>query len=298
MTHAHSVFRRKPAFSASMRAAGALILLNALLFLAKVAVGVAYNSLAVLSDAGNSLTDVFTSTIILFAVRETAKLPDVEHHFGHARTEPLAAFTVAVLTCILAAQVFREAIGRLIGGGEPLPGVAPLIVLAAVIFTKSVIWVVAGRMGRHQRSPAMIAAAMDAKMDVLISLMAMVGVLGTDLGLPWLDGVAALFIAAWIAYTGFSLGRVNIEKLLGAVPDPSIVRIIHAKLNLLKKQNRIRNFHELRIHYVGSDIHIAVHVDIDRQRGLQESHDLDEDIQAMLRGIPDVKHVALHMDPV
>ncbi|MBF0583032.1 MAG: cation transporter [Magnetococcales bacterium] len=298
MTRTHSVFRRKPAFSASMRAAVVLIFLNALLFLAKVIVGMAYNSLAVLSDAGNSLTDVVTSTIILLAVRETAKLPDVKHPFGHGRTEPLAAFTVAVLTCVLATQVFREAIGRLIDGGEPLKGVAPLIVLAAVILTKSAIWVVAGRMGRQQRSPAMIAAAIDAKMDVLISLMAMVGVVGTDVGLPWLDGVAALFIAAWIAYTGFSLGKANIEKLLGAVPDPSTVRIIHAKLNLLKKQNRIRNFHDLRIHYVGSEIHIAVHVDVSRQLGLQASHDLDEEIQAMLQSIPDVKHVALHMDPV
>ncbi|MBF0162124.1 MAG: cation transporter [Magnetococcales bacterium] len=298
MTHAHSVFHRQPLFSASMQAAGVLIFLNALLFLAKVAVGLAYNSLAVLSDAGNSLTDVVTSAIILLAVRETAKSPDVEHHFGHGRTEPLAAFTVAVLTCVLAAQVFREAVGRLVDGGEPLPGVAPLIVLAAVILTKSVIWVVADHMGRHHRSPAMIAAAMDAKMDVLISLMAMVGVVGVDIGLPWLDGVAALFIAAWIAHTGFSLGRANIEKLLGAVPDPSIVRIIRAKLNLLKKQNRIRNFHELRIHYVGSDIHIAVHVNVNRQLGLQASHDLDEDIQAILQGVPDVKHVALHMDPV
>jgi cation diffusion facilitator family transporter len=298
MIRTYSVFRRKPAFSASMRAAGILIFLNALLFLAKVAVGVAYNSLAVLSDAGNSLTDVVTSIIILLAVRETAKSPDVGHHFGHARTEPLAAFTVAVLTCVLAAQVFWEAIGRLTGTGNPLPGVAPLIVLAAAILTKSVIWVMAGRMGRQQHSPAMTAAAMDAKMDVLISLMAMVGVLGTDVSLPWLDGVAALFIAAWIAYTGFSLGKVNIEKLLGAVPDPSIVRIIHAKLNLLKKQNRIRNFHELRIHYVGSDIHIAVHVNVDQHLGLQASHELDEDIQAMLQGISDVKHVALHIDPV
>ncbi|MBF0185016.1 MAG: cation transporter [Magnetococcales bacterium] len=298
MTRSNSVFCRQPASSVSMRAVGVFIVLNALLFLAKVTVGVRYNSLAVLSDAGNSLIDVLTSTIILFAVRETAKLPDAEHQFGHSRTEPLTAFTVAVLTCVLATQVFREAVGRLIDGGEPLAGVAPLVVLAVVIVTKSVIWQVAGRMGRKQRSPAMIAAAIDAKMDVLISLMAMVGVVGTDVGLLWLDGVAALFIAAWIAYTGFSLGKENIEKLLGAVPNPTIVRMIHAKLNLLKKQNRIRNFHELRIHYVGSEIHIAVHVNVSRQLGLQAVHDLDEDIQAILQNIPDVKHVALHIDPV
>ncbi|MBF0283871.1 MAG: cation transporter [Magnetococcales bacterium] len=298
MSRTVSVFHRKPAFSASMKAAAVLIGLNALLFVAKVVVGWRYNSLAVLSDAGNSLTDVITSAIILFAVRETAKPADAEHPFGHARTEPLAAFTVAVLTCVLAAQVFREAVGRLIEGGEPIQGMAPALVLLAVIAIKGGILVVAGRMGRKLRSPALIAAAIDAKMDVVISLMALVGVAGADLGWPWLDGTAALFIAGWIAWVGFSLGRDNIVKLLGATPDAATVRVIRARLEVMKKQRRIRNFHELRIHYVGSDIHVALHVDVDRQLGLQGSHDLDEEIQANLMGIPGVRHVALHVDPV
>ncbi|MBF0308664.1 MAG: cation transporter [Magnetococcales bacterium] len=292
------LLNRKPAFHAGMVAAGVLIGLNLLLFLAKVVVGLQYNSLAVLSDAGNSLVDIVTSTIILFAVRETSKPADTGHPFGHARAEPLAAFTVAVLTCVLAAQVARESVKRLLEGGEPLQGIAPLLVLLGVIAVKGAIWVVAGRMGRRSRSPALIAAAIDAKMDVVISLMAIVGVGGADLGWAWFDGVAALVIAVWIAWTGFSLGKTNIERLLGAVPEARLVRLIRARLNGLKKEKSIRNFHELRVHYVGSEIHVALHVDVDRGMDLQASHDLDEKIQAMLQGIPGVAHVAVHVDPV
>ncbi|MBF0613076.1 MAG: cation transporter, partial [Magnetococcales bacterium] len=224
---ATSLFHRKTSFSTSARAAVILIVLNALLFLAKVIVGLLYDSLAILSDAGNSLMDIITSTIILLAVRETAKPADEDHPFGHARTEPLAAFTIAVLTCVLAAQVFREAVQRLLEGGEPLTGWPPIVVLLAVILVKGIILVVAGRMGRKLHSPALIAAAIDAKMDVVISLLALLGVAGSDLGWTWLDGFAALLISLWIAWTGYSLGRDNIVKLLGAIPDATTVRLVH-----------------------------------------------------------------------
>lgn len=292
------VFRRSQEGFSSQRAVVLLILMNLLLFAVKVGVGVAFNSLAILSDAGNSLTDVVTSAIILLAVREAAKPADAGHPFGHARAEPLAAFTIAVLTCVLAVEVMREAVARLLEGAEPLSGWPPVLVLLAVIAIKGGIWALAGPMGRRRNSAALTAAAIDAKMDVVISLLALAGVAGAELGWPALDGVAALFIAVWIGWVGISMGRVNVQKLMGEEPDAAVVRLIRARLGLLKKQKRIRNFHELRIHYVGSEIHLAVHVEVDKELAMTESHALDEEIQAMLGGIRGVTHVAVHLDPV
>lgn len=275
-----------------------LIGLNVLLFVVKVVVGLAYNSLAVLSDASNSLTDVVTSLIILVAVREAAKPADQDHPFGHTRAEPLAAFTVAVLTCVLATEVAREAVGRLIEGGEPRLGMAPALVLLGVIAVKGVIWRLAGGMGQRLGSAALTAAAVDAQMDVVISLMALVGVAGATLGWPQLDGIAALFIALWIGWTGYSMGRENVSRLVGEVPDATSVRLIRARLDIMKKEHKIRNFHELRIHYVGSAIHLGVHIEVDRTLDLMHSHAIDEEIQACLKGIKGVADVAIHVDPV
>lgn len=276
----------------------ALIALNFLLFLVKLVVGLRYDSLAILSDAGNSLTDIVTSGIILLAVMEAAKPADVGHPFGHARAEPLAAFTVAVLTCVLAVEVLREAVARLWEGAIPQTGLAPVLTLVAVIAVKGVIWAVAGPMGRRRNSAALTAAAIDAKMDVVISLLALVGVAGTEMGWTDLDGVASLFIAVWIGWVGLSLGRENGGKLLGQLPDATSVRLIRARLEVLKRQKRIRNFHELRIHYVGAEIHLAVHVEVDKSLGITRAHELDEEIQALLGGVRGVRNVAVHVDPV
>lgn len=292
------LFHRPSATAASMRAVVVLIGLNALLFVVKTVVGIQYNSLAILSDAGNSLIDIVTSVIILLAVRETGKPADREHPFGHGRVEPVAAFTVAILTCMLATEVGREAVGRLLEGSAPRTGLIPILVLLGVVVIKGAIWVVAGRMGRRQGSAALTAAAVDAQMDVVISLMALLGVAGVYFHLPWLDGAASLAISFWIAWVGYNLGRDNIEKLIGHLPDATTVRLIRAKLDIMKKSGKIRNFHELRIHYVGSEIHLAVHVDVNRQLDMQRSHDLDEEIQAGLMGVRGVTHVAVHIDPV
>lgn len=295
---ARPLFPRPSGTMATTRAAQVLIGLNGLLFLVKAVVGVQYDSLAILSDAGNSLIDIVTSVIILIAVREAGKPADPEHPFGHARIEPVAAFTVAVLTCMLATEVGREAVGRLMEGSAPRSDLIPVLVLLGVILVKGVIWRVTGRMGQRLGSAALNAAAVDAQMDVVISLMALLGVAGVWFGLPWLDGVASLAISFWIAWVGYRLGRENVERLIGHAPNPATTRLIRAKLDLFKKTGKIVNFHELRMHHVGSEIHIAVHVDVNSRLEMQRSHDLDEELQAGLMGVPGVTHVAVHVDPI
>ncbi|MBF0417466.1 MAG: cation transporter [Magnetococcales bacterium] len=282
--------------SRSMHAALVLILLNALLLVAKAMVGLRYDSLAILSDAGNSLTDVVTSIIILFAVRESAKPADHEHPFGHTRIEPLAAFTVAVLTCMLATEVAREAVVRVYEGSMPQAGWVPVMMLLGVIAVKGAIWRVAGRMGR-QGSAALKAAAVDARMDVVISLLALGSLAGESLALRWLDGVVSLVIAVWIAWTGYQLGAENVERLVGHLPDSNTLQSIHARLTAIKNSGRIINFHELRIQYIGSEIHLAVHVTVDGHLDVLHGHAIDEEIQDSLCQVSDVTFVAVHIEP-
>ncbi|GAB0058710.1 Manganese efflux system protein MneS [Candidatus Magnetaquicoccaceae bacterium FCR-1] len=280
----------------SRRAAVVLILLNALLLVAKTIVGWRYDSLAILSDAGNSLTDVVTSVIILVAVRESAKPADREHPFGHARIEPMAAFTVAVLTCMLATEVAREAVGRVYEGSLPQSGWVPVMMLVAVIAVKGGIWRVAGRMGR-QGSAALKAAAVDARMDVVISLMALGSLAGESLRLNWLDGAASLLIAVWIAWTGYQLGAENVERLIGHLPDSDTLKGIHDRLTAMRDAGRILDFHELRIQYIGTEIHLAVHVTVDGHLDVLHGHAIDEAIQHALHEVPGVTFVAVHVEP-
>ena len=282
----------------SSRISLVLLIANLGLFVTKLFVGITFRSLAVLSDAGNSLVDIVTAVVIYVAVRMGSQPADTDHPFGHSRAEPLAAFMVSVLTFVLAFEVAREAITRLIAGGNPRVGVIPALVIGGVIMVKGVMWFISKRAAEKYSSSALSAASADNKMDVVVSFMTLAGIAGINLGYPSLDAWAALAIAGWIGLVGFRIGKENIEKLLGNCPSVSKMQLLKSKLSNLKKLKEIRGFHDLRAHYVGSDIYVSVHIEADEKRDLKSAHGLEKNIQSLLKEVSEVTDVAVHMDPV
>src|SRR3989339_1484509 len=86
------------------------IFLNIILFLAKIIVGLTSNSLAILSDAFNSLTDIISYSAIYIACRISDKKSDTDHPFGHHRAEPIAGLIVAIFAGILSFEILRSAV--------------------------------------------------------------------------------------------------------------------------------------------------------------------------------------------
>jgi cation diffusion facilitator family transporter len=269
------------------------LFLNFVLFGSKLGVGLVFGSLAVLSDAFNSLVDVATAVMVFFAVRIGSQPADSDHPFGHSRAEPLAAFTVSVLTFVLAFEVIREAIVRIISGEQPEVGLFPVFVLIGVIFVKVVMFFVARK---FKKNPALIALALDAKMDVVISLLALFGIGGVNLGYPMLDICAALFIAIWIIWIGFTIARENLAKLMGQSPSVSILSEIRERLKQIKKSGKIISFHKLRVQFIGSELQVAVHVCMSKDINLEKAHAREKEVQRILKNVAGVTEVAVHID--
>jgi cation diffusion facilitator family transporter len=269
------------------------LFLNFVLFSSKLGVGLAFGSLAVLSDAFNSLIDIATAVMVFFAVRIGSQPADSDHPFGHSRAEPLAAFTVSVLTFVLAFEVIREAIVRIISGEQPEVGLLPVFVLIGVIFVKAVMFFVAQR---FKKNPALIALALDAKMDVVISLLALLGIGGVNLGYPMWDICAALLISVWIIWIGFTIARENLAKLMGQSPSASTLSEIREQLHQIKKSGKIISFHKLRVQFIGSELQVAVHVCMPKDINLEEAHAREKDVQRILKNVAGVTEVAVHID--
>lgn len=90
-----------------------LIICNTFLFAIKITAGIMSNSLAIISDAVNSLTDIIASVIIFFAVKTSSKQADERHPFGHHRAEPIAGLIVAIFAGILGFEILRTSIFKL-----------------------------------------------------------------------------------------------------------------------------------------------------------------------------------------
>jgi cation diffusion facilitator family transporter len=185
---------------------------------------------------------------------------------------------------------------RIFSGTLPERGIAPAIVLLAVIFVKSLMWFLSRRSVRVNGSPALAAVAADSKMDIVISSVALAGVGATEFGYGQFDAWVALLIAFWIAWIGWSIARENLDRLLGARPDTTTMRKIHGILNQLVKQKKIKSVRELRAQLLGSDVYIYVNVLAHKSLSSKKYHDLEEKIQQELGKVAKVERVSVHVD--
>jgi cation diffusion facilitator family transporter len=172
-----------------------IMFLNLLVTAIKFAVGALTGSIAVLADAFNALVDASSNVIGLLGMRAASDPPDPDHPYGHRKYETIATLGIGGLMLLAGWEVLRDVFERWSGGR--LPSVTPLS-LALILFTMPInIFVVRyeGRRGRELGSDVLQADATSTRINIFVSLAALVGLLGSSIGLLWLDIVVAQALA-------------------------------------------------------------------------------------------------------
>ena len=271
------------------------ILGNALLFCAKVFVGVTFNSIAIISDSINSLTDIVASTIVFVSIRSSYKAPDAGHPFGHKRAQPIAGLVVAILTGIVGFEIIAQSVGRLFDGTQILKGILPLVLLFVVLVVKLGMYLFARFTALKTRSTALMASALDHRNDVLISAAVIIGVGASNLGLPVFDPLAAIAVGIWIIWAGFRIGRDNIKFLMGEAPPPGLVEKI---LSTARGVPGLLGVNEVSAHYVGTMVEIELHIDVDSRLSVGEAHEIATRVQHAVEAVDEVSRAFIHVEPL
>ncbi|MEF8814140.1 MAG: cation diffusion facilitator family transporter [Halovenus sp.] len=272
-----------------------LLAANAVLALAKGAVFVESGSLAVGSEAVNSFTDMVYSLIIVAGLYLTTKPPDFEHPHGHERIEPFVSLFVALGIFAAGSIVLWQALSALASGDiEVTRGPTGVAVLAAAAVVKYGLYRYCLSVGRAQNSPALRATALDNRNDILAAVAALVGVAGAAAGAPVLDPLAAVVVAGFIIYTGVAVVRDNVDYLVGAAPPEDLrAEILERALD----HPNVEGAHDVVAHYVGPEIDVSLHIEVEGDHTLLEAHDIESDVIASVQEIPEIDDVFVHVDP-
>lgn len=271
------------------------ILGNIILFTLKTIIGFIYSSIAVISDALNSFTDIIASFIVFISVKISAKKADKKHPFGHHRAEPIAGLVVAIFTGILGFEVIIAAFNRLAEGGIMLKGIAPLVVMALTLTIKLGMYIYTIKIGKKINSTAILASATDHRNDVLISSAALIGVGGSYIGYYFLDPLVALIIGMWIIYAGYKIGLDNVKFLIGESPsDELMTKIKKIALSI----DGVKGINEVKAHYVGVVLHVEVHIEVNRKLTVYRAHTIGKKVQNKLEKLEDINRAFVHIDPV
>ena len=268
---------------------------NTALFILKIVAGLMSGSIALISDALNSCTDIISSIAVFICVRISDKQADEGHPFGHSRAEPVAGLIVAILAGILGFELIRSSFERFFS--EPEVNVTSFIIVVPVItiIAKLVMSSYFKKTAKAVHSSAIMASSVDSLMDVFVSAAALIGIIGAACGLPVLDPVAGLVISFWIIYTGYKIGVENIDYLMGRAPGPALMEEIkRAALSV----DKVLGLNTVRGHYVGNYIHVEIHIEVDKEMSTADSHAVSDAVEATLDRLEAIDRSFVHIDPV
>ena len=279
-----------------LRRVGLIMLgVNLALALLKGVVWVETGSLAVGSEAVNSLADTAYSLVIVAGLSLTTRPPDFEHPHGHERIEPFVSLFIAVGIFAAGGAILWQAGQSLLSGSVSVTrGPAAVAVLAVSGVVKYGLYRYCLSAGRDQHSPALVATAMDNRNDILTAGAALVGVVGATLGVPVLDPLAAVLVSVGIIYTGVGVVRDNVDYLVGAAPPEDLRTEI---LRRALAHPDVEGAHDVIAHYVGPEIDVSLHVEVEGDRTLMEVHDIETAVIDSIQTLPEVDDVFVHVDP-
>jgi cation diffusion facilitator family transporter len=286
-----------PIYREVTRAALLGLAVNVGLGAVKLTGGLISGSYALIADAVNSLGDVFTSTIILFAFRVAQRPPDAEHPYGHTRAEAIAASNVALLIIISALAVGWEAIHR-IGDVHLVPPVWALWIAGSNVVIKETLYRYKARVGRRTGSQAILANALDHRSDALCSLAVLIGLSIVRWGGPsflWADEAAALVVVAAIVGSGVALFRRSASELMDVQAAGGLVSEIRM---VALSEPSVKGVETLWVRKSGLEYFADIHIEVDSNLTVAEGHRIGHRVKdRLLQEFPVLRDVLVHLEP-
>ena len=282
-----------------MRVSNISIVVNVLLSAIKFVVGVIANSGAMISDAIHSVSDVFSTIIVMIGANAAAKDPDQEHPYGHDRMECIAAIVLAIVLFITGIGVGITGVKKIFGGNYgdlAVPGALALVAAVILIVVKEGMFWYTRFYGKKVDSTALLADAWHHRSDALSSVGSFIGILGARLGFPICDPLASVVICLFIVKAAYNICKEALDKMVDKSCDDETERKMS---DLIKSQEGVISLDLLMTRMFGSKLYVDVEIGADENTPLRDSHAIAENVHnAIEANFPKVKHCMVHVNPV
>ena len=270
---------------------------NAALAVIKGITGVFGNSYALIADAIESTTDVFSSLLVLVGLRYSARPADDNHPYGHGKAEPLVTFAVVGFLIVSATVIVYESIDH-IQTPHQVPEPYTLIVLAAIIVVKEIFYRFVNKKSDETKSTSLKADAWHHRSDAITSLMAFIGIsiaLIMGPGYETADDWAALFASGFILYNAYLILRPALGEIMDEhLYDDFITQIREVSHNVPGVIETEKCF----VRKTGMTFHVDLHVIVDGDITVNEGHDIAHDLKdELIKAFPEIADVLVHIEP-
>jgi len=280
-------------YAAVSRVLGRVLVLNLIVAVAKILLGYASGAVSILSDGFHSLTDTASNVVAIVGVRVASRPPDEDHPYGHRKFETMASLGILIFLVLVLVQVLGAAIERLRSGATPeVHALAFWVMGSTFLVNVAVVWYERSA-GRRLTSEILLADAHHTSSDLLTSGAVILALVGVRLGYPWLDPVAALLVAGFIAHACWEIFH-DTARILGdrIVIDESNIR------EVVQSLPEVMGCHQIRTRGPVDFVFLDLHVWMDGDLPLHEAHRISHVVKDRLMArFPEIKDAVIHIEP-
>ena len=275
------------------------IIVNILLALFKMLAGIISNSVAIIADSFNNLSDSGTSIITLISFKVSSKPADKEHPFGHARMEYISSMIVSFIIMLVGAELLLDSGKTLIGISETKPTVIStltLVILSLSIVAKILLGIFYRKIAKTIDSTVIMAAATDSFSDSLSTLAVLASsIIIKFTGWYIVDAIVGVAVSVPIIIAGLKILNETKDILLGEGPVDETVKDIQS---IIADFPDIIGIHDLIVHNYGPGKFVAsFHAEVDGSMDIYYLHDMIDNVERRINTELNIS-CTIHLDPV
>ena len=263
---------------------------------AKIFIGFAAQSQALIADGVHSLSDLVTDVAVLYAAKHSHQEADEDHPYGHGRIETVVTVGLGLALIVVAIGIMIDATHRLFNPNTLLsPGMLALAIAIVSVIAKEIIYQYTMVVARRYRSNMLKANAWHSRSDAISSIIVVIGIIGSMAGLVYLDAIAAIGVGLMIAKIGWDLAWHSLKELIDTGLE--IERVTDIKKCILEVDG-VSTLHILRTRQIGADALVDVHIQVEPHISVSEGHYISETVRSkLIKEIEEVIDVMVHIDP-
>lgn len=273
---------------------------NLLLFAIKGMFGLLSHSASLISDAVHSLSDIFSTLVVMLGIRFSERPADKSHPYGHDKFECLVAFLLGLMLFFIGGTIALRGLLSLFTGTYAASPAFAINICAAIAAVLSIVakeWAYRFtiKCARQIDSPSMAADAWHHRSDALSSIGSLVGVIGIAVGLPAVDSLACLAISIFIFKAASDICADACKNLVDASAGEAM---IHEMEQIIRQNAEVISIDLLKTRRFGSGIYVDIEVTLDKNMSFQRSHRSAHKIHDSIeKNIRQVRHCMVHVNP-
>ena len=271
---------------------------NIFLSIFKLLAGIIGKSGAMLSDAVHSMSDVFSTVIVIIGVKLANKKEDKDHQYGHERLECVAAIILAMSLILVGFGIGISGIKNIVSGNYEslaIPGIFALVAAIISIITKEAMFWYTKMAAQKTKSSALMADAWHHRSDSLSSIGSLIGILGARSGFPVSDSIASVVICIFILKAGYDVFRDAVKQIVDeACDDETVVKIY----DIASIQDGVVKVDMIKTRLFASKAYVDIEISVDGNKTVKEAHEVAQRVHDEIeRNMEFVKHCMVHVNP-